>query len=115
MEKQTLQNSTLILIFGILSIIGCCCYGILGLIFGIIAIVLANSATKTYLANPELYSGYQNVKTGKILAIIGVILSAISIIYLVYIYITLGGIEGIQEYQREMIEQINNAKAASGS
>lgn len=115
MEKQTLPNSTLILVFGILSLIGCCCYGIVGLIFGIIAIVLANSATKTYMENPELYLGYQNVKTGKILAIIGVCLSTLAFIYIIYIFITLGGIEGIQEYQREMLEQINNAKAASAS
>ena len=32
-QRQELPNSTLILIFGILSIIGCCCYGIVGLVF----------------------------------------------------------------------------------
>lgn len=105
MEKQTLPNSTLILVFGIISIIGCCCYGIAGLIFGIIAIVLANSATKTYMENPELYEGYQNVKIGKILAIIGVVLSAISIIFTAWGLIAYGGFEGLEEMQREMLEE----------
>lgn len=105
MEKQTLPNSTLILVFGIISLIGCCCYGVVGLIFGIIALVLAQSATKTYLENPEIYSGYQNVKTGKILAIIGVVLSAISLIYGIYLLIAMGGFEGIQERQQQIMEE----------
>lgn len=105
MEKQTLPNSTLILILGICSLIGCCCYGVLGLILGIVAIILANSATKTYLENPELYTGYPNVKTGKILGIIGVVLSILFVICIVYMLIAFGGIEGIQEMQREMIEK----------
>lgn len=104
MEKQTLPNSTLILVFGIISIIGCCCYGIAGLIFGIIAIVLANSATKIYMENPELYEGYQNVKIGKILAIIGVVLSAISMIFTAWGLIAYGGFEGLEEMQREIME-----------
>ena len=66
MEQQKLPNSTLILVLGILSIPTCCCYGVLGLILGIIAIVLANKAAKVYAENPELYTGFQNVKTGKI-------------------------------------------------
>ncbi|MGB0789195.1 MAG: DUF4190 domain-containing protein, partial [Marinirhabdus sp.] len=48
MEQQKLPNATLILVFGILSIVTCCCYGVLGLIFGIIAIVMAKKATATY-------------------------------------------------------------------
>lgn len=72
MEQQKLPNATLILVFGIISIVTCCCYGILGLIFGIIALILANKATKLYKENPEIYEGFNNVKTGKILAIIGI-------------------------------------------
>lgn len=112
MEKQTLPNSTLILVFGILSLVTCCCYGVFGLIFGIIAIILANSATKTYLENPELYSGYQNAKTGKILAIIGVCLSALYIAYLIYSLIAMGGIDGIQEMQQEMLEEFQKGYEA---
>ncbi|OIP49075.1 MAG: hypothetical protein COZ75_12535 [Flavobacteriaceae bacterium CG_4_8_14_3_um_filter_34_10] len=103
MEKQTLPNSTLILVFGIISIVTCCCYGIIGLVFGIIAIVLANKATKVYLQSPELYSGYTNVKTGKILAIIGVILNAIYLIIVIFYIATIGFI-GIEELQQEILK-----------
>ncbi len=92
MEKQKLPNGTLILILGIISIITCCCYGIIGLICGIIAIVLASSATKTYQLNPELYTGYGNVKAGKIMAIIGIILNVIYIGILIW-YISFFGWE----------------------
>ena len=104
MEKQKLPNSTLILVFGIISIVTCCCYGVIGLIFGIIAIVLAGKAKKVYLENPENYSGYNNVKTGRLLAIIGVLLNVIYFIYIIFMFSTVG-FDGIQEMQREMMEQ----------
>ena len=106
MEKQTLPNSTLILVFGILSILGCCCYGFFGIVFGIIAIVMSKKATELYLENPELYTGYQNVKTGKILAIIGLILSALYLISLIIFFI-IAGYDGLMEMQQEMLEQYN--------
>ena len=104
MEQQKLPNSTLILVFGILSIVTCCCYGVLGLIFGVIAIVLAKKATAVYVENPELYAGYNNVKTGRILAIIGVILNVIYLginIFLLAVY----GFAGMQEMQQDMLNQ----------
>lgn len=102
-EKQPLPNSTLILVFGILSIVGCCCYGV-GLIFGIIALLMASKATKIYAAEPERYVGYQNVKVGKILAIIGVVLSVLVLIANIVVII-LYGFEGIEDMQREMMEE----------
>lgn len=100
MEKQTLPNSTLILIFGILSILTCCCSGLLGLIFGVVALFLAKTAKQTYLAEPELYTGYSNVKTGRILAIIGIVLSAIYLI-LTVVLIILFGWDGMEDMVRE--------------
>lgn len=104
-QRQELPNSTLILIFGILSIIGCCCYGVVGLVFGIIAMLMAQKATIIYNENPEMYIGYQNVKTGKILAVIGIVLSALVLIIGIVTLIIFGGLEGIQEMQREMMDQ----------
>jgi len=104
-QRQELPNSTLILIFGILSIIGCCCYGVVGLVFGVIALLMAQKATNIYNENPEMYIGYQNVKTGKILAVIGIVLSALVLIIGIVSLIIFGGLEGIQDMQREMIEQ----------
>jgi multisubunit Na+/H+ antiporter MnhB subunit len=104
-QRQELPNSTLILIFGILSIIGCCCYGVVGLVFGIITMLMAQKATNIYNENPEMYNGYQNVKTGKILAVIGIVLSALVLIIGIVSLIIFGGLEGIEEMQREMMEQ----------
>jgi len=103
MEKQTLPNSTLILVFGILSVFGCCCYGILGVIFAIVALVLAKRATTLYNENPELYLGYGNVKIGKILSIIGLILGSIYIIFLI-IFFAIYGFMSPEEMQ-EVLKQ----------
>ncbi len=104
MEKQKLPNSTLILVFGIVSIITCCCYGVLGLIFGIIAMVMAKKATALYMENPEQYSGYQNVKTGKILAIIGIILNVIYLGYVIFLFATIG-MDGIMNMNQDLMDQ----------
>ncbi len=103
-QRQQLPNSTLILVFGILSIVGCCCYGIVGLIFGIAALVMSKKATDIYNADPNMYIGFQNVKTGRILAIIGIILSAIVLISQIA-FLIMFGVEGLEEMQREMMEQ----------
>ena len=104
MEQQKLPNSTLILVLGILSLVTCCCYGFIGLILGIIALVLAKKATALYAENPEGYTGFQNVKTGKILALIGVILSAIYIVYVIYMFSSIG-YEGIMDQYNDAMEQ----------
>ena len=109
-QQQQLQNSTLILVFGILSIVTCCCYGILGLILGIVTMVLAKKATAIYAENPEAYTGFQNVKTGKILAIIGIILSALYLIFTIWMisafgWETMQDQELMQERMREMMGQ----------
>lgn len=106
MEKQQLPNATLILVFGIISIVTCCCYGVIGLPLGIIALVLANKATALYATDPELYTGFQNVKTGKILAIIGIILNAIFLITVIWMYVSIGP-DGIQEMQEQWIKGLN--------
>ncbi|MCX7547666.1 CCC motif membrane protein [Xanthomarina sp. F1114] len=102
MEKQPLQNSTLILVLGILSIVTCCCYGVLGLPIGIVALILANKSTKIYTENPELYTGYNNLKTGKILAIIGIVLNVIFLAYVIWI-LNIVGWEALQD--PEMLQE----------
>jgi hypothetical protein len=98
MEKQKLPNGTAVIILGILSIVTCCCYGILGLILGVVAIVLANKDAKLYNEKPELYSNYSNIKTGKILAYIGIVLSVLYLIYIVWIF-SVFGMETLQDPQ----------------
>ncbi|MBL7810864.1 MAG: hypothetical protein JNL57_01455 [Bacteroidetes bacterium] len=80
-----LPNATAVLVLGILSIVGCFCYGIIGVILGIIAMVLASKDMQAYKLNPGIYSAgsYNNMKAGRICAIIGVCLGALYIIVLI--------------------------------
>ena len=100
-----LPNATAVLILGILSIIGCCFYGI-GIIFAIIALVLASKDTKLYKANPNAYSNYSTLNTGKILAIIGIVLFVLFIVFV----LVMGSIVGWdaftnEELMRERMEE----------
>lgn len=109
MEKQKLPNATIVLVFGIMSVITCCCYGVIGLILGIIGVVLANNATKVYLENPEMYSGYQNLKNGKVLCILGIILSFLYLLLIVGM-IMLFGFETLQDQEllQEKMQELMN-------
>ena len=104
MEQQQLPNATLILVMGILSILGCCCYGLPGIIMGIVAIVLGTKATKLYKLAPENYTGFGNVQAGKIMGIIGIVLSIFYIGYLAWI-VSYFGWETLQD-QEEMQRRI---------
>ena len=79
---QQLPNSTAVLVLGILSIVSCWCFGIVGLIMGIIALVMAGKAKKDYTDNFGRYSetSYKNMNAGKICAIIGLCLSGLMFI-----------------------------------
>lgn len=85
-----LPNSTAVLVLGILSIVFCWCWGIIGLVLGIIALVLSGKAGAMYKENPSAYtlSSFNNLKGGRICAIIGTILSGLYLIWvIVYIFI----------------------------
>lgn len=108
--QQNLPNSTPVLIMGILSIIGCCCYSV-GLIFGIIGIVLANKDMKLYNANPTLFKNAGTLNTGKILCIIGIVMCSLSILFGCYLEFTEHGQElqqRVLEWQQEILSQQQN-------
>lgn len=90
MNQQKLPNATAVLVLGIISIIGCCCYGVVGIITGIVGLYLFKKDNALYKQNPDLYSDYSNLNTGKILCIIGLVLSILYVIYLIVIISTLG-------------------------
>lgn len=108
MEKRNLPNATAVLVLGIVSILTCCCYGIVGLIFGGVALFLAQKDLKLYNAEPELYQNYSNLKIGRILAIIGIILSVIYLIITIYMYAVIGEagmMEMMENLQLKMEQQ----------
>ncbi|MCW3077196.1 MAG: hypothetical protein JWO32_1805 [Bacteroidetes bacterium] len=90
--QQVLPNSIGALVLGILSIVFCWCYGLLAIIMGIIAIVLANQGEKLYNVNPQAYtlSSFKNLKAGKICGIIGLSLGALYIIVIIVYFIIVG-------------------------
>ena len=107
MENQKLPNATAVLVLGILSILFCWCYGIIGIILSVIALVLANKDTNLYKINPELYSNYGNLNAGRIMAIIGLILNVLFLAYMVWLisYIGLDNLsdpEKLQDIMRNM-------------
>ena len=101
MEKRNLPNATAVIVLGILSILTCCCYGIIGLIFGVIALFLAQKDLKLYNENPELYLNYSNLKIGRILSIIGIVMSTITMIFFIYMIAVVG-----EDGMREMMENL---------
>lgn len=89
MEQQKLPNATAVLILGILSILGCCFYAV-GIVFSIIALVMAKKDMALYALNPQLYDNYSNLKTGRILAIIGLIINIIAVVTLIAFIVLFG-------------------------
>lgn len=104
MENQKLPNATAVLILGILSILTCCCYGVIGLVLGIIGLVISKKDLLMYKENPSLYSNYSNLNIGRILCIIGIVLSAIYVVYMIFLFSTLG-MDGIKQMQEEMMRK----------
>lgn len=105
MEKQKLPNSTPVIVLGVLSVLTCCCVGgVIGIILGIVALILAKKDMALYSANPEAYDGYSNVNLGRTLAIVGIVLSAIYLLITIYLYATIGQ-EGINDMIKNLMEK----------
>ena len=88
-KKETLPNSTAVLVLGICSIIFGCFF--VGLILGIIGLNMAGKGRKMYNANPELYDGYGALNAGWIMSIIGTILGGLYTFYWIILLAILGG------------------------
>ena len=68
------------MVCGILSICLCFVYGIPGFVLGIVGLVQAKKAIEIDAANPGVYDGLGNAKAGKVLALIGTILSGVYVL-----------------------------------
>jgi M penetrans paralogue family 26 len=86
--SDALPDSTAVLVLGILSIIGSFCYGIVGLILGIIALAMASRPERLYKQNPDKYSpsSISNLKAGKVCGIIGTALSGVIILIMLIVF-----------------------------
>jgi len=91
-QKNNLPHATAALVLGIISIPTCFCYGVIGIVCGIIAIVQANKAIQEFNSSPENYSSGSlgNAKAGKICGIIGLSLSVAYLIYFIILIVFYG-------------------------
>lgn len=106
MEQQKLPNATISIVLGIISFIGCCCSsGFGGVILSGIALFLAKKDENKYKENPELYSNYGQVKTAKIIAIIGLVLGLIIVAIYLYLMFT-GQLDDMKDRYMEMLEEM---------
>jgi len=83
MEKQTLPNSTAVLVLGICSLVFGCFF--VGLILGIIGIALSGKGRRLYRQDPNLYDGYGSLNAGFIMSIIGVVLGGLYTVYIILV------------------------------
>jgi len=101
MYKEKLPHSQSALILGISSIItACCCWGIIGIILGVIGLSNANKAIKIHEENPDSFDGINNAQTGKTTAIIGIVIGVLLMIWHIYTFAT-------GDYQM-LFEEYNN-------
>lgn len=88
---QNLPNANLILILGILSILLCWWHfiSIAGIVLGIISLVMAKRENALYAANPSRYTAgsLNNVKAGRICALIGMTISIIVFVFVILMII----------------------------
>ncbi len=81
MNQQPLPGASNALTFGIISIVASLfCCGPFGAIFSFIGLSNAKKAEQIYNENPGEYSGFENVKTGRVLSYISLALAVIMLI-----------------------------------
>lgn len=92
--QQNLPNATGALVLGIISIVGSFCYGIVGLICGIVGLILANKDKRLYREAPELYSNssFGTSNAGRTCSIIGIVLSSLIVIFVIFWIIMFAGL-----------------------
>lgn len=113
MEQQKLPNALISIILGITSFIGCCCTsGFGGIVLSGIALFLAKKDEKKYLDNPENYTNYGQVKTAKIIAIIGLVLGVITAGAYIYLAST-GQLDELKENYIEMLTEMQEAQTSA--
>jgi M penetrans paralogue family 26 len=93
-QQANLPNATASLVLGIISIVGAFCYGIVGIICGIIGLVLANKDRKLYQSTPELYSAssFSTSNAGRVCSIIGLIIGALFFVIIVIYFVFFGAL-----------------------
>ena len=103
MEKKKLPNGKLIYVLAILS---CTLFwfGGIPIIFALISYLLARKSEKLYEQNPNGYSNIKKIKTGKWIAIFGLILNLIIVGVTIWTLVTIGWEDWSEEFVRRWNE-----------
>lgn len=81
MSQEPLPGVSTAMTMGIISIVGSLvCCGPFAAIFSIIGLSSAKKAETTYHSDPDRYSGYENIKTARVLSYIGLGLSLVMLV-----------------------------------
>lgn len=87
-------------IIGLITTIACC--GPFGAIFCFISLSNVKKARLLFEQNPGQYTGFENVKTAKILSIIGLVIAALYLVFIILYFgiivaaITSGSLDSMQ-------------------
>ncbi|TVZ54787.1 hypothetical protein OD91_0022 [Lutibacter sp. Hel_I_33_5] len=103
--KQKLQYSVLIYVLAILGLLLCCCAGF-GFIPSGIAYYIAKTELKKYHLNPDEYDNQDSIYTGKIIALVILIINLIYLLVIIYRFYTIGWDTFMEQYI-EMQEQLS--------
>ncbi len=107
MTAKKLPNGKLIYVLAILS---CTlfCFGGIPIIFAMTSFILAKKSEKIYQQNPELYSNIGQIKKGKVIAIIGLVLNLIIVGITIWTLSTIGWDAWSEEFVRRWNEGLQN-------
>lgn len=91
-QQIPLPNSSTVLTLGIVSVVLCWCHGIVGLVLAIVALVLAGKDMALYSSNPGAYTpaSYNNIKAGRNIAIVGLVLAGVFLFFIIIALLFLG-------------------------
>jgi hypothetical protein len=82
MTQEPLPGASTALTMGILSLVGTLvCCGPFGAIFGVIGLNYARKAERFYREEPGRFTGYENIKSARILSYIGIGLALLMLIF----------------------------------
>jgi len=102
MEKQPLQYGNLVYGLAIIGFI-CCCFAGFGALPAGIAYYIANAELKKFYANPDAYTNQDNLYTGKIIALVVLIINLLYFGMTLYNIYTVGW-DNIMEQTRQIME-----------
>jgi hypothetical protein len=91
--KKNLPNASIVFILGLISLLGSCLsVGTAGVVFGIIGIIKSKNDLLLYQQNPSQYdeSSYKNLKIGRTMSIIGLVISLLFVIIFFLFTLSIG-------------------------